>query len=134
MKLPKEVKFILETLEEKGYEAYVVGGAVRDSLLGLEPFDFDLTTNAMPDEIIKTFNKKVDHIYKIGKDFGTISLVINGKKIEVTTFRTDGEYLDYRRPEKIEFSKKLVDDLKRRDFTINALCFNKEYIDLVGGL
>ena len=134
MKLPKEVKFILETLEEKGYEAYVVGGAVRDSLLGLEPFDFDLTTNAMPNEIIKTFNKKVDHIYKIGKDFGTISLVINGKKIEVTTFRTDGEYLDYRRPEKIEFSKKLVDDLKRRDFTINALCFNKEYIDLVGGL
>ena len=134
MKLPKEVKFIIKTLEENGHEAFVVGGAVRDSLLGIKPLDYDLTTDALPNEIVAIFKRKVDHIYKIGKDFGTISLVIKGKIIEVTTYRIESEYLDYRRPEKVEFSKKLVDDLRRRDFTINALCFNKEYIDLVGGL
>lgn len=134
MKLPKDVKFILKTLESKGFEAYVVGGAVRDSLLGRKPLDYDLTTNALPNDIIRIFKNKVDNIYKIGKEFGTISLVLNGKTYEVTTFRTEADYLDYRRPEKVTFSLKLEEDLKRRDFTINALCFNKEVIDLVGGL
>ena len=134
MKLPKDVKFILKTLESKGFEAYVVGGAVRDSLLGRKPLDYDLTTNALPNDIIRIFKNKVDNIYKIGEEFGTISLVLNGKTYEVTTFRTEADYLDYRRPEKVTFSLKLEEDLKRRDFTINALCFNKEVIDLVGGL
>lgn len=131
MKLPKTVKLALQLLEEAGYEAVVVGGAVRDHLLGLTPHDYDISTNARPEEIKAVFNKF--HTLDIGIKHGTVTVFINRKQIEITTYRSESDYRDYRHPEKVVFEPNLEADLQRRDFTVNAICYNRKFIDLVGG-
>ncbi|MFK8138113.1 MAG: CCA tRNA nucleotidyltransferase [Bdellovibrionales bacterium] len=123
--------FICNTLQEKGFTAYIAGGAVRDSLLGVSPKDFDIATDANTDDIERLF----DDTYAVGKAFGTIVVNIDRSSFEVTRFRKDGEYKDGRRPETVEFSVP-EEDAKRRDFTINALFFDSktdQLIDFVGG-
>lgn len=131
--LPENVSFIINEFFKKGYEAYAVGGCVRDSLLGKIPYDWDICTNATPDEVEKIF--KNQKIIKTGIKHGTVTLLLENIPYEITTYRTDGIYLDNRRPESIEFVKNLNEDLKRRDFTINAMAYNKfsELVDLFGG-
>ena len=121
--IPTYAETIINRLEEKGYEAYIVGGSVRDLLIGREPHDYDINTNALPEEIMEVF--KEYKTLEVGKKFGTIVVVQNEGVVEVTTFRSDGEYIDGRRPEEVYFSKELKDDLSRRDFTINAMAYNK---------
>ena len=124
IELPFDVSLIINRLESLGFECYVVGGCVRDSLRDIAVHDWDFTTNATPSEIEKCFSDftTVD----IGKKFGTICVVINGKNYEITTFRTDGKYEDARHPDSVSFSKSLSDDLSRRDFTINALAYSEK--------
>ncbi len=132
MKITEEVRLILDRLNNNGYSAYVVGGAVRDSLLGKVPYDFDITTSALPEEILKVFDDF--KIARIGEAFGTIGVIINEKMYEITTFREECEYENHRKPTKVNFIKDLYFDLSRRDFTINALAYNKEYIDYFNGV
>lgn len=122
-KIPNHVESILERLEEKGYKAYIVGGSVRDMILGRIPTDYDITTDAVPDEIEDTFQdfKTIN----IGKNFGTIIICQEEGEVEITTFREEGSYIDGRRPEQVFFSNNIDDDLSRRDFTINAIAYNK---------
>jgi len=133
MQFPENVKKIINRLETAGFEAYAVGGCVRDSLLGLTPPDYDIATSAFPDEIKEVFKdyKTVD----IGAKHGTIAVITDDGKIEVTTFRTDGDYSDSRRPDSVVFTKDLKSDLSRRDFTVNAMAFSEKtgIIDLFGG-
>lgn len=117
---PKNVKLIIKILEDNGYEAYAVGGCVRDALLGLEPNDWDITTSAMPQDVKRIFRKTID----TGIVHGTVTVLIEGVGYEVTTYRIDGEYADGRHPENVEFTRNLIEDLKRRDFTINAMAYN----------
>ena len=125
MHLPKNVSTILKTLKSNGYEAYVVGGCVRDAILGVRPSDYDITTSATPSEIKKLFNKTVD----TGIKHGTVSVVFYDDNIpsiyEVTTFRIDGEYEDSRHPKEVTFTTSLLEDLSRRDFTINAFAYDE---------
>ena len=132
IKIPKEVNYILETLFDAGYEAYVVGGCVRDSVLGKEPDDWDITTNALPLEVKSLFKRTVD----TGLQHGTITVMRGNEGYEVTTYRTDGKYSDGRHPDKVTFVPSLEEDLKRRDFTINAMAYNDKagLIDLFGGM
>ncbi|NNU75566.1 CCA tRNA nucleotidyltransferase [Clostridium estertheticum] len=133
MFIPNDVKIILDTLKNNGYESYIVGGSVRDATIGKDvPKDYDITTNAMPEEIIKFFDKTVP----TGIKHGTITVMVNGEGYEVTTYRIDGEYLDNRRPSGVTFVSNLEEDLARRDFTINALAFNEEdgLIDCFDGI
>ena len=118
--VPKKVQYIIESLMSAGYEAYIVGGCVRDSLLEKEPDDWDITTTARPDEIKKLFVKTVD----TGIQHGTVTVIIQGECFEITTYRIDGEYVDGRHPTEVQFTSNLVEDLKRRDFTINAMAYN----------
>ena len=122
--IPNYIIFILGKLESSGFESYIVGGSVRDILLGKEPNDFDIATNAKPEDIENIFqdNKTID----IGKEFGTIKILLDKEEVEVTTFRTEGNYLDGRRPEWVKFVPAIEDDLSRRDFTINAIAYNKK--------
>lgn len=122
--IPRYVKKIIKKLEEKGYVAYIVGGSVRDLLIGKEPSDFDVTTDAHPDEIEKIFSDYTT--LEVGKQFGTVVVVQDEGIVEVTTFRADGEYIDGRRPEKVYFSNDILEDLSRRDFTINAMAYNEK--------
>ncbi len=120
--LPADVKFIINTLYNHGYEAFVVGGCVRDSILDLSPKDWDICTKAEPKEIIDCFiGLKIIHT---GIKFGTITLVLNDKTYDITTYRTDGRYSDNRHPDEVKFIKSLKEDLSRRDFTINAMAYN----------
>ena len=121
--IPDYVELIIERLERKGYEAYLVGGSVRDMLLGKTPTDYDIATSASPDEIESIFSnfKTID----IGKKFGTIIVSQEKGDVEITTFRKEGKYLDGRRPEWVSFCSDVKDDLSRRDFTINAIAYNK---------
>ncbi len=134
MILPKEVKEIIKALEDAGFEAYAVGGCVRDFILGREPSDWDITTNAKPEEIQKIFTKSV---YE--NDFGTVAVNTESKNenlkiIEITTYRLEEKYSDKRHPDEVKFTKKLEDDLARRDFTINAVAYDgKKFIDPFGG-
>jgi tRNA nucleotidyltransferase (CCA-adding enzyme) len=130
--IPPEVMFIMKTLNNNKYEAFIVGGCVRDSLLGKEPKDWDLTTNAKPEEIRKLFAKTID----TGIKHGTITIVLNCMNFEITTYRTEGEYLDNRRPENVKFTSSLVEDLSRRDFTMNAIAYNPNegFIDPFKGI
>ncbi|NLV88673.1 MAG: CCA tRNA nucleotidyltransferase [Tissierellia bacterium] len=121
--IPAYVERVLNRLEENGFSAYIVGGSVRDMLLGKTPSDYDVATDALPEEIEEVFGEY--KTIEVGKKFGTIVVVQEEGNIEVTTFRQDGEYLDGRRPEQVFFSKNLKDDLSRRDFTINAMAYNK---------
>ncbi len=127
---------ILKKLQESSYEAYVVGGCVRDSLLGRKPQDFDITTNCLPEDIINIF-KPTYMVIPTGLKHGTVTLIgDDGIPYEITTYRIDGEYLDNRHPEKVKFTTSLKDDLARRDFTINALAYNNEkgIVDYYGGI
>lgn len=117
---PKSVNIIIRVLEDNGYEAYAVGGCVRDALLGLKPNDWDITTSAMPEDVKRLFRKTID----TGIEHGTVTVLIEGVGYEVTTYRIDGEYTDGRHPENVEFTGNLIEDLKRRDFTINAMAYN----------
>lgn len=134
LNLPEIPKLIIKTLEDNGFECFAVGGCVRDSLSGHSVNDWDFTTNATPDEIERCFcdYTTVD----IGKKFGTICVVIDGENYEITTYRTDGDYSDSRHPQSVEFSCDLLDDLSRRDFTINALAYNDRVglVDKFSGL
>jgi len=118
--LPDEVQFILTSLVDAGYLAYIVGGCVRDSLMGIPPKDWDIATSAKPSEIKAVFSHTVD----TGIAHGTVTVVLNRCNYEVTTFRIDGEYLDGRHPEKVVFTTDLEEDLSRRDFTMNAIAYN----------
>lgn len=129
--LPDRVSSIIEELKRHDYEAYAVGGCVRDALLGIEPNDWDITTSATPIEIKSIFLKTVD----TGIKHGTVTIMYNNVGYEVTTYRIDGDYVDNRHPETVTFTKNLYEDLKRRDFTINAMAYNDEegLIDIYGG-
>jgi tRNA adenylyltransferase len=113
---------ILEKFNEAGYEAYFVGGCVRDYLLNDDFSDIDITTNALPDEVKQIFKKSID----TGIQHGTVTILINGDSFEVTTFRTEDDYIDHRTPEKVEFVSNLKEDLDRRDFTINAMALDSK--------
>lgn len=117
MTLPDNIRNILSAICDNGFESYVVGGAVRDFLLGREISDYDITTDALPEEIKSIFSKTVD----TGLKHGTVTVIENGTAVEVTTYRVDGVYEDHRRPLTVQFSKDLKSDLSRRDFTMNAL-------------
>lgn len=121
--IPGYVESIIEKLENHGYEAFLVGGSLRDSILGKEPNDFDITTNAKPDKIEEVFSdfKTVS----IGSEFGTIVVVQEEGNIEITTYRIEGEYEDGRRPSDVSFANNILEDLGRRDFTINSMAYNK---------
>ncbi len=120
MDLPKNVVVILDTLNQEGYEAYAVGGCVRDSLLGRIPPDWDITTSATPQEIKKLFKRTVD----TGIEHGTVTVLLEKEAYEVTTYRIDGDYEDARHPKEVTFTANLTEDLKRRDFTINAMAYH----------
>ncbi len=122
--MPSNANLILDELNNNRYEAYIVGGCVRDSLLGRTPNDWDICTNAKPDEMLEVFSNL--KIIPTGLKHGTITIIINGEQFEVTTFRIDGEYSDGRRPDDVEFTDDIVKDLSRRDFTINAMAYNTE--------
>src|SRR3989338_11302068 len=140
MNIPKEVKDTIRALNDMGFEAYAVGGCVRDFILGREPYDWDITTNAKPEEIQKIFSNSV---YE--NDFGTVAVKVNNEKdkksrrseevgtpteasglkiIEITTYRVEEKYTDKRHPDSVKFTKKLEDDLSLRDFTVNAIAYD----------
>lgn len=129
--IPQEVKKILDTLNGLGHEAYIVGGCVRDIYLGRKPKDWDITTSAKPEEVKKAFK----HTYDTGIEHGTVSVRLNLEIYEVTTYRVDGEYTDHRRPDHVSFTASLEEDLKRRDFTMNAMAYHPDQgiVDLFGG-
>jgi len=129
--IPASVQFILEKLNNAGFLAFVVGGCVRDSLLGIVPDDWDVCTSAEPHEIKAIFCKTID----TGIKHGTVTVIANGETIEVTTFRKDGDYKDNRHPETVAFTPSLEEDLSRRDFTVNAMAYNDStgLVDLFGG-
>lgn len=134
MKIPDDWRValkVIEKIEDAGYEAVIVGGAVRDFLLQREIHDVDVATSALPEEIKEIFSQTID----VGIEHGTVVVLDEGKPIEVTTYRTEGTYTDYRRPDEVTFVRDLSSDLERRDFTINAMAFTKsgEIIDLFGG-
>ncbi len=129
--IPCEVNQILFELAQNGFEAYIVGGCVRDCLMGNKPKDWDITTNAKPSQVKNIFEKTVD----TGIEHGTVTVILNKKHFEVTTYRIDGEYKDCRRPQNVFFTDDLTKDLSRRDFTINAIAYNdtNKFVDPFGG-
>lgn len=134
IELPGNVRFILHMLREAGHEAYVVGGCVRDSIMGRKPHDWDICTSAKPEQVIEIFNH-----YKViptGLKHGTVTIMKNDKPYEITTYRVDGEYDDARHPKDVTFTTSLEEDLSRRDFTMNALAYNNnnDLVDLFGGV
>ena len=120
IQVPEDVRYIIEKLNSAGYEAYAVGGCIRDSILGRIPDDWDITTSAKPEEIKALFSKTID----TGIQHGTVTVMRNHVGYEVTTYRIDGEYEDSRHPKEVIFTADLLEDLKRRDFTINAMAYN----------
>ncbi len=122
--LPADVKFVLSTLESYGFEAFIVGGCVRDYLLGFTPYDWDICTNAHPDSVCEVFGSY--KVIKTGISHGTVTLIYNGAPFEITTYRSDGNYRDFRHPDKVTFVGSLKEDLARRDFTVNALAYNEK--------
>ena len=127
-------RYIIEKLNSHGKRADIVGGCVRDFLLGKEPFDFDITTDASPDEMKEIFSS--DRVIETGIKHGTITVLYDGSPYEVTTYREDGEYLDHRHPTEVKFAKNIESDLSRRDFTVNAIAYNEQdgVTDLFCGL
>ena len=120
--LPEKVKYVLQTISDAGFEAYVVGGCVRDSFLGREPGDWDITTSAKPEEVKALFRRTID----TGIQHGTVTVMLDKEGFEVTTYRIDGKYEDGRHPKEVTFTPNLEEDLKRRDFTINAMAYNEQ--------
>ncbi len=131
MCLPKEVRIIIQTLQQHGFEAYAVGGCVRDSILGRTPEDWDITTSAKPEEMKEIFPRSID----TGIEHGTITVLMREGQYELTTYRIDGEYEDARHPKEVLFTSDLHEDLLRRDFTINAMAYNDQdgLVDIFGG-
>ena len=134
MTLPAGIQEVLGVLQQNGYEAYVVGGCVRDSCMGIEPHDWDVCTSATPEEAKRCFSGY--HIVQTGIRYGTVSVVIGEELVEVTSFRKDGTYTDKRRPDEVTFIRDLRHDLARRDFTMNALAYNSTsgLYDYFGGI
>lgn len=132
-KLPKGAEFVLRRLHEKGFQAYVVGGCVRDTLLGREPKDWDICTNALPEEMQRIFADC--HVIETGLQHGTLTVMYHHEPFEVTTFRVDGEYTDHRHPDEVIFVADVREDLSRRDFTVNAMAWSPEtgVVDAFGG-
>lgn len=130
--ISEKVEFIINKLETAGFEAYAVGGCVRDSILGRKPDDWDITTSAKPEQVKSLFRRTVD----TGLQHGTVTVMIDKEGFEVTTYRVDGEYEDGRHPKEVTFTASLEEDLKRRDFTINAMAYNTSsgLVDMFGGL
>lgn len=122
IQLPEDVRYIIHTLQDAGHEAFAVGGCVRDSLLSRTPDDWDITTSARPEETKALFRRTID----TGIQHGTVTVMLHKKGYEVTTYRVDGEYEDGRHPKEVIFTGNLIEDLKRRDFTINAMAYNEE--------
>ena len=133
MHIPVQAKYILQKLTAAGFEAYFVGGCVRDFLLGNSPSDFDITTNATPEETTAVF--AADKVIPTGIKHGTVTVIHGGYPFEITTYRTETVYTDGRHPDTVEFSRKLSDDLCRRDFTVNAMAMGLggDVVDLYGG-
>lgn len=131
LEIPEPARKILRVLNEAGYEAYVVGGCVRDAMLGREPKDWDITTSAHPEQVKALFRRTLD----TGLQHGTVTVRMNHQSYEVTTYRIDGEYEDSRHPKEVSFTPNLSEDLQRRDFTINAMAYHPEegLVDLYGG-
>ena len=131
MEIPRDVREIIETLNTNGYEAYAVGGCVRDTLIGRRPEDWDITTSARPETVKALFHRTID----TGIQHGTVTVMLGKKGYEVTTYRVDGDYHDGRHPDSVTFTPDLREDLKRRDFTINAMAYNEEkgIVDLFRG-
>ncbi len=132
IELPEQVNIIISTLNRAGFEAYAVGGCVRDSMMGREPDDWDITTDASPAQVKKLFRRTVD----TGIQHGTVTVMLDKNGYEVTTYRIDGEYEDNRHPKQVTFTKSLEEDLKRRDFTVNAMAYHPEegLVDLFDGI
>lgn len=132
IRLPEKVNIIIEKLKSHGYEAYAVGGCVRDSILGRQPEDWDITTSATPQETKELFAKTFD----TGIEHGTVTVLLGKEGFEVTTYRVDGEYEDSRHPKEVTFTRNLREDLLRRDFTINAMAYNEDdgLVDIFGGI
>ena len=122
--IPADANELIHTLQNNGHSAYIVGGCVRDSILGRTPHDYDICTSATPSEMLEIFKDK--KIIETGLQHGTVTVVVNGESYEITTYRIDGIYSDNRRPDTVTFTDKLVEDLRRRDFTINAMAYNDE--------
>ena len=131
--IPEYAQTALDMLHACGYKAYIVGGCVRDALLGKTPNDYDICTDCTPQEMKKVFASY--NAIETGIKHGTLTVLIGHDPIEITTFRSDGKYSDHRKPDKVRFEKELSQDLKRRDFTINALCYNQSegLVDMFGG-
>lgn len=131
--IPADAALILERLRKCGYEGYCVGGCVRDAILGKTPNDWDITTSATPDEMKLVFQGMPT--IETGIKHGTLTVLVDHRPYEVTTYRVDGEYLDNRRPESVFFTRRLADDLSRRDFTVNAMAYSDEggFVDIFGG-
>lgn len=134
IKLPENVKKAIDMLYAGGFSAYSVGGCVRDSLMGKTPHDWDITTSALPQEIKATFGgyKTID----TGIKHGTVTVLMEGTPLEITTYRKEGDYSDHRHPDKVDFTPDIREDLKRRDFTVNAMAYNhiEGFVDLFGGM
>ncbi len=133
MNIPHFVLSIINKLETAGYEAYAVGGCVRDILMGKIPSDWDITTSALPEQTEKVFSEY--KTYQTGIKHGTITVLTDNNSVEITTYRIDGAYSDNRRPDKVTFTSSLEEDLSRRDFTVNAMAYNPKtgIVDLFGG-
>ena len=132
--IPIELGHLIKMLETAGFEAFAVGGCIRDSLLGIEPYDWDVCTSATPEEIQDVF---IDlKTVPIGIKHGTVTVIYNDRSFEITTFRTESGYSDSRHPDSVEFVKSLREDLARRDFTVNAMAYSesKGLIDFYGGV
>lgn len=132
--IPAYIQTALNTLETAGFEAYLVGGCVRDALLGQQPEDFDIATNALPEQTLALFEGQYE-VLTNGQKHGTITPIIGHKPVEITTYRIDGDYTDNRHPDSVQFSRCLEDDLARRDFTVNALAYSETQglVDRFGG-
>lgn len=136
MKVPASVNFILKTLRDAGFDAYIVGGCVRDMIMGIVPHDFDVTTSALPQQVKEIFDGlemaaacsggRTVKVFETGLKHGTVTVLADGEPVEVTTFRTDGTYSDGRHPDSVTFAGSIEEDLARRDFTMNALAWNPQ--------
>lgn len=132
MEIPKKVEYIIEELTNNGFEAFAVGGCVRDTILGRNPQDWDVTTSASPMDVKRIFKRTID----TGIQHGTVTVMLDKEGFEVTTYRIDGEYEDSRHPKEVTFTTNLTEDLRRRDFTINAMAYNPKsgIVDEFGGI
>ena len=133
MEIPKQIEEVLEKLEKAGFEAYIVGGCVRDGIMGKTAHDYDITTSAEPRETERVFSDC--RVVETGIKHGTVTVLFKGMSVEITTFRVDGDYSDGRHPSEVSFSRNLEDDLARRDFTMNAIAYSprRGIIDIYGG-